>query len=82
MVDDQTRMFTPPEKKVPPVREVLAQVAEALRDKGYNPVVQIVGYLLSGDPAYITSHKGARSLIRQLQRDELLEELVDHYLRG
>ncbi|MBF7082164.1 IreB family regulatory phosphoprotein [Desulfallas sp. Bu1-1] len=61
-------------------REILLQVYEALKEKGYNPINQLVGYLLSGDPAYITSHNNARSLIRQLERDELLEELVKRYL--
>jgi len=61
-------------------RDVLVRVYEALQEKGYNPIYQIVGYILSGDPAYITSHKQARSLIRKLERDELLEELVRSYL--
>lgn len=60
--------------------EVLQKVYAALREKGYNPIHQIVGYLLSGDPAYITSHQGARNLVRRLERDELLEELVRAYL--
>ena len=55
-------------------------ILEALKEKGYNPVNQIVGYILSGDPTYITSHKNARSLIRKLERDELLEEVVNNYL--
>lgn len=62
------------------VREILLQVVEALVEKGYNPVNQLVGYLLSGDPAYITSHRNARSLIRRLERDEILEEIVKLYL--
>jgi uncharacterized protein (UPF0297 family) len=61
-------------------REILMTVFDALTEKGYHPVNQIVGYLLSGDPAYITSHQNARSLIRKLDRDDLLEELVRHYL--
>ncbi|MCR4397361.1 MAG: IreB family regulatory phosphoprotein [Firmicutes bacterium] len=61
-------------------RDVLTQVYQALKEKGYNPINQIVGYLLSGDPAYITSHKNARSLVRRIERDELLEELVRNYL--
>jgi uncharacterized protein (UPF0297 family) len=60
--------------------EVLRKVHAALKEKGYSPIDQIVGYLLSGDPTYITSHMGARNLIRRLERDELLEELVKHYL--
>lgn len=59
---------------------ILMSVYSALMEKGYNPVNQIVGYILSGDPTYITSHKNARSLIRRLERDELLEELVQSYL--
>lgn len=59
---------------------VLAVVYEALREKGYNPINQLVGYLISGDPAYITSHKQARTLIRRVERDDLLEELVASYV--
>lgn len=61
-------------------RKVLVTVYQALKEKGYNPLNQLVGYLLSGDPAYITSHKNARSLIRQVERDELLEEVVGTFL--
>jgi uncharacterized protein (UPF0297 family) len=61
-------------------RKVLITVYKALKEKGYNPLNQLVGYLLSGDPAYITSHQNARSLIRQVERDELLEEIVGAYL--
>lgn len=61
-------------------KEVLFAVYGALAEKGYNPINQIVGYLLSGDPAYIPRHKEARSLIRKLERDELIEELVKSYL--
>ncbi len=60
---------------------ILLEVYQALNEKGYNPLNQLVGYLLSGDPAYITSHRNARSLIRQVERDELLEELVRSYLQ-
>lgn len=60
--------------------DILRRVYEALKEKGYNPVDQIVGYLLSGDPTYITSHNGARNLIRRVERDVLLEELVRSYL--
>ncbi len=59
---------------------ILGKVYQALEEKGYNPVNQIVGYLISGDPAYITSHKNARSLIRTIDRDEILEELIREYL--
>ncbi|MBJ3773664.1 IreB family regulatory phosphoprotein, partial [Klebsiella pneumoniae] len=63
-------------------REVLLQVYDALEEKGYNPINQIVGYLISGDPAYIPRHNNARTLIRKLERDELIEELVRSYLRS
>ena len=62
--------------------EVLARVYSAMREKGYDPVTQIVGYLLSGDPTYITSYNNARYLIRMLERDELLEELVRSYVEN
>nr|WP_304413577.1 IreB family regulatory phosphoprotein [Halobacillus sp. BBL2006] len=62
------------------VRSVLLSVHNALQEKGYNPINQIVGYLLSGDPAYIPRHHDARNLIRKIERDELIEELVKFYL--
>ncbi|NMA92884.1 MAG: IreB family regulatory phosphoprotein [Firmicutes bacterium] len=62
-------------------KKILLAVYQALKEKGYNPLNQLVGYLLSGDPAYITSHQNARALIRQVERDELLEELVRAYLQ-
>ena len=61
---------------------VLAAVYEALTEKGYNPVNQIVGYIMSGDPTYITSHKNARSLIMKVERDELVEELLTEYINA
>lgn len=61
-------------------KEILKAVYEALVEKGYNPINQIVGYILSGDPTYITSHNDARNLIRQIERDELLEKLVKNYI--
>lgn len=61
-------------------KEVLLSVYAALEEKGYNPINQIVGYLLSGDPAYIPRHQDARSMIRKMERDELIEELVKSYL--
>lgn len=79
---ESTRMFKVRPDEVCDAREVLTRVYEALKEKGYNPINQIVGYLLSGDPAYVTSHKNARSLVRRLERDELLEELVKSYLEG
>jgi uncharacterized protein (UPF0297 family) len=62
--------------------EVLVAVYQALKEKGYNPINQIIGYVLSGDPTYVTSHNNARSLIRKLERDEILEELLKSYLEG
>ncbi len=61
-------------------RDILLAVHDALVEKGYNPISQIVGYVLSGDPSYITSHQGARNLVRRLERDEILEELVTFYV--
>ena len=61
-------------------KAVLSAVYEALTEKGYNPVNQIVGYIMSGDPTYITSHKSARSLIMKVERDELVEELLTKYI--
>ena len=63
------------------VKLVLAAVYEALTEKGYNPVNQIVGYIMSGDPTYITSHNNARSLIMKVERDELVEELLESYIK-
>jgi uncharacterized protein (UPF0297 family) len=61
---------------------VLSAVYEALTEKGYNPVNQIVGYIMSGDPTYITSHKNARSLIMKVERDELVEEMLREYIKN
>lgn len=63
------------------VRQVIEAVYTALTEKGYNPVNQIVGYLMSGDPTYITSHKGARSLIMRAERDEIIEEFLEDYIQ-
>ena len=64
------------------VKVILAAVFEALTEKGYNPVNQIVGYIMSGDPTYITSYKNARSLIMRVERDELVEELLTEYIKS
>lgn len=64
------------------VKEVLDLVYNAMAEKGYNPVNQIVGYIMSGDPTYITSHKGARSTIMKVERDELVEELLKEYIKN
>jgi len=78
---DKTMMFKVQAEEVNQARDILHQVYAALVEKGYNPINQLVGYLLSGDPAYITSFGNARSLIRRLERDEILEELVKSYLK-
>lgn len=64
------------------VQDILAAVFEALSEKGYNPVNQIVGYVMSGDPTYITGHKNARSLIMKVERDEIVEELLTSYIKN
>ena len=80
-MDSENTIFFKVEKdKKSNSKQILKQVYEALVEKGYNPINQIVGYILSGDPTYITSYKDSRSLIRQLERDELLEELVKEYI--
>ncbi|NLJ90357.1 MAG: IreB family regulatory phosphoprotein [Clostridiales bacterium] len=78
---NNTQYFTNIQKdKDKIVKEVIARVYDALDEKGYNPVNQFVGYIMSGDPTYITSHKGARSLIMKVERDEILEELFKSYI--
>lgn len=64
------------------VKKILAEVYAALTEKGYNPVNQIVGYIMSGDPTYITSYKNARSLIMKVERDELVEEMLTEYIKN
>ena len=80
MNSEPTISFTLREEREKEMRNVLTSVYDALREKGYNPINQIVGYILSEDPTYITTHKKARSLIRRLDRDELLQLLVKSYL--
>jgi uncharacterized protein (UPF0297 family) len=80
MDSENTIFFKVEKEKKSNSKQILKQVYEALVEKGYNPINQIVGYILSGDPTYITSYKDSRSLIRQLERDELLEELVKEYI--
>ena len=77
---NETMQFSLENMEKDTTREILNDVYEALKEKGYNPINQIVGYIISGDPTYITSHNGARTKIRKLERDEILEELVAHYL--
>ena len=79
---EQTMKFTFTEESMEQeVKQVMLKVYASLEEKGYNPTNQIVGYLLSGDPAYIPRHQDARNLIRKLERDEILEELVKFYIR-
>ena len=80
MVTDETVSFNVEREKNNETREVLKKVYEALVEKGYNPINQIVGYILSGDPTYITSHNYARNLIRKIELDELLEKMVKEYI--
>lgn len=79
-LDNYTMMYNVEKDKDNEVRNILTSVFDSLKEKGYNPVNQIVGYLLSGDPTYITSYNNARNTIRKLERDELLEELLKKYL--
>lgn len=79
---DETVLFKFNDKNEKTVQETLTIVYDALNEKGYSAVNQIVGYLLSGDPAYIPRHRDARNLIRHHERDELLEELIRHYIRS
>jgi len=80
MISDKTMNFKVERDNTIKAKEILKEVYEALAEKGYNPINQIVGYILSGDPTYITSHNNARNLIRKLERDELLEKMVKNYI--
>lgn len=77
-----TQIIRPLQDSSLAVTEVLERVYEALNEKGYNPISQIVGYIMSGDPTYITSYKGARSLIMKVERDEIMEELMRNYVES
>ena len=77
-VSQETMMFKRNREKTP-VEQTIREVCEALKEKGYNPKDQLVGYLLSGDPTYITNYKGARGLIKRIDRDELLEVIINDY---
>lgn len=76
----QTVKFKVEKEKPMSPREVILSVHKALVEKGYNPISQMVGYIMSGDPSYITAHNGARTLIQKLETDEILEELVTYYV--
>ena len=77
---DRTMHFEVEREENTKFKEILKEVYEALVEKGYNPINQIVGYILSGDPTYITSHNDARNKIRTIERDELLEKMVKNYI--
>ncbi len=77
---DRTTKFVLTKDVENPVRGILRLVCDAMREKGYEPLNQIVGYIISGDPTYITSHNGARNLLTRLDRDEILEEIVSFYI--
>ena len=79
---DDTMRYSGDEMAEQTIRDILAKVYGALEEKGYNPVNQIVGYIMSGDPTYITSYKGARSTIMKVERDELVEELLKEYIKN
>ncbi len=76
----KTVKFSVEKEKPMSQREIILAVHQALKEKGYNPISQIVGYIMSGDPSYITAHNGARTLIQRLETDEILEELVKYYV--
>ena len=80
MISDKTMNFKVERDNSIKTKEILKEVYAALDKKGYNPINQIVGYILSGDPTYITSYKNARNLIRTVERDELLEKMVKNYI--
>ncbi|HIR40537.1 MAG TPA: IreB family regulatory phosphoprotein [Candidatus Egerieicola pullicola] len=79
-MNDKTMTFTVRDEKENEMKRILTTVYDALREKGYNPINQIVGYILSEDPTYITTHNNARALIRHVDRDELLQAMVKSYL--
>lgn len=80
MDDKNTMLFVVPNDKQSEMSQVMSDVYKALKEKGYNPLSQLVGYVMSGDPTYITNYKNARSLITRLERDEIIEELFSFYI--
>lgn len=81
-MQDKTMTFSIGENREEDIKKIMSTVYAALQEKGYNPISQIVGYILSEDPTYITTHNNARSLIRRIDRDELLQVLVKSYLQA
>lgn len=82
MNNGSTQNIIPMKDTMVDVREIIGMVYEALAEKGYNPVSQLVGYIMSGDPTYITSYKNARSLIMKVERDEIIEALFEDYIQN
>lgn len=78
----ETMQFNSRNADIPDAKSIIMSVYAALKAKGYDPITQIVGYIISGDPTYITSYNNARSMIKRLERDEILEELVRFYVRA
>ena len=81
-MNDKTMTFSLGDQTEQEIRNILTAVYDALKEKGYNPINQIVGYILSEDPTYITTHNNARNLIRRIDRDTLLQSMVRYYLAG
>ena len=79
-MNDATAVFSVHNEKDQEIKQILKEVYEALKEKGYNPINQIVGYILSEDPTYITTHNGARNKIRKLDRDDILQSVLKNYL--
>lgn len=82
MNNESTQNIVPIKDATVDVREIIGEVYDALTEKGYNPVSQVVGYIMSGDPTYITSYKNARSLIMKVERDEIIEVLLENYIKN
>lgn len=82
MNNESTQNIVPIKDATVVVREIIGEVYDALTEKGYNPVSQVVGYIMSGDPTYITSYKNARSLIMKVERDEIIEVLLEDYIKN
>ena len=82
MNNESTQNIVPIKDATVAVREIIGEVYDALTEKGYNPVSQVVGYIMSGDPTYITSYKNARSLIMKVERDEIIEVLLEDYIKN
>lgn len=82
MNNESTQNIVPIKDATVDVCEIIGEVYDALTEKGYNPVSQVVGYIMSGDPTYITSYKNARSLIMKVERDEIIEVLLEDYIKN